>query len=196
MVGPLRMGADGWLAGVRLRPSANFDARPAGMPIDLLVLHNISLPPGRFGDGRAERLFSNALDAGGHPFLELLAGLRVSAHFLIARDGHICQFVSCLQRAWHAGASVFEGRAGCNDHSIGIELEGTDFTPFDAAQYDALAQLTLALRKALPLRAVRGHSHIAPGRKTDPGPMFDWRRFADQASLPASWLPDGLRARE
>jgi AmpD protein len=169
--------------------SPNFDERPAGAAVDLLVLHNISLPPGRFGSGVVERLFCNDTGPPAHPFLELLAGLRVSAHFLVARDGDITQFVGCGQRAWHAGASSFEGRAGCNDFSIGIELEGTDFVAFEPAQYLALARLTRALRASLPLRAVRGHSHIAPGRKTDPGPLFDWRRFAAQAELPADWLP-------
>ena len=118
-----------------------------------------------------------------------MAGLRVSAHFLIERSGRITQFVSCVDRAWHAGVSTFEGRAGCNDFSIGVELEGTNFTGFEAEQYSALAQLTRALRAAYPLRAVRGHSQVAAGRKTDPGPLFDWRRFAEQADLPMSWLP-------
>jgi AmpD protein len=186
---PLRTGPDGWVEGVRRVRSPNFDERPAGTAVDLLVLHNISLPPGRFGGGVVERLFCNDAGPPAHPFLELLAGVRVSAHFLVARDGDIAQFVGCGQRAWHAGASSFEGRAGCNDFSIGIELEGTDFVAFDPAQYLALAQLTRALRASLPLRAVRGHSHVAPGRKTDPGPLFDWRRFAALAELPADWLP-------
>ena len=159
------------------------------MPIELLVLHNISLPPGRFGSGCVERLFLGSLDAAAHPFLELLAGLHVSAHFLIERDGRATQFVGCHQRAWHAGASVFEGRSGCNDFSIGVELEGTDFTAFEPAQYVTLARLTTALRSELPLRAVRGHCHVAPERKTDPGPLFDWHRFAALADLPARWLP-------
>ena len=186
---PLRVGADGWLAGIRRAPSANCDARPPGAAVELMVIHNISLPPGRFGSGCIERLFGNSLDAAAHPFLELLAGLRVSAHFLIERDGTTTQFVGCHQRAWHAGASAFDGRSGCNDFSIGIELEGTDFLAFEPAQYAALAHLTRALRAVLPLRAVRGHSHIAPGRKTDPGPLFEWDRFASQAGLPTDWLP-------
>jgi AmpD protein len=185
----LRVDGDGWCAGVRQRPSGNCDARPGGVAVELLVLHNISLPPGVFGGGCVEALFGNRLQAQAHPFLELLAGLRVSAHFLIERDGRVTQFVSCARRAWHAGASSFDGRAGCNDFSVGIELEGTDFTAFDDAQYAALARLTQALRSALPLRAVRGHSHVAAGRKTDPGPLFDWRRYAGEASLPAHWLP-------
>lgn len=192
---PLRVGADGWLVGIRRVPSANCDARPPGAAVELLVIHNISLPPGRFGSGCIERLFGNSLDAAAHPFLELLARLRVSAHFLIERNGGITQFVSCNERAWHAGASSFEGRAGCNDYSVGVELEGTDFTAFDPAQYAALARLTTALRRAFPLRAARGHSDIAPGRKTDPGPLFDWRAFAAQARLPAHWLPAQRAAR-
>jgi AmpD protein len=186
---PLRIGPDGWVDGVRRIPSQNCDDRPAGMAVELLVLHNISLPPGHFGNDRIERLFLNILEPCAHPFLELLTGVRVSAHFLIERDGRITQFVSCGRRAWHAGASVFDGRAGCNDFSVGIELEGSDFTAFESAQYAALAKLTAALRAAVPLRAVRGHSHIAPGRKTDPGPLFDWHHFASQAALPADWLP-------
>jgi len=188
-VRPLRIGPDGWVDGIRHVRSPNCDARPAGVAVELLILHNVSLPPGQFGSGCIDRLFCNAPEPRAHPFLALLAGLRVSAHFLIERDGGTTQFVSCRQRAWHAGASTFEGRAGCNDFSIGIELEGTDFVAFETAQYAALAQLARALRSALPLRAVRGHSHIAPGRKTDPGPLFDWDRFARQAGLPALWLP-------
>ena len=185
---PLRIGPDGWADGIRQVRSPNFDERPPAAAVELLVLHNISLPPGRFGGGFIERLFcSQPLQS--HPFLELLAGVRVSAHFLIERDGRTTQFVGCHQRAWHAGASAFAGRGSCNDFSVGVELEGTDFLVFAPVQYAALAQLTRALRAALPLRAVRGHSHIAPGRKTDPGPLFDWARFARQADLPADWLP-------
>jgi len=185
----LRIGADGWAVGARQVRSPNCDARPAGATVELLVVHSVSLPPGQFGSGAVERLFLNAPEPHPDPFLELLGALRVSAHFLIERGGGITQFVSCLQRAWHAGASQFEGRTGCNDFSIGIELEGTDFLAFEPAQYTALAQLTRALCAAFPLRAVRGHSHIAPGRKTDPGPQFDWGLFARQAHLPAHMLP-------
>lgn len=186
---PVRVGPDGWVEGVRQVPSPNYDARPAGTAVELLVLHNISLPPGRFGSGAIERLFRNAPQPRSHPFLGLLAGLRVSAHFLIERNGRTTQFVSCSARAWHAGASSFEGRAGCNDFSVGIELEGTDFTAFEPVQYESLGRLTSALRDSLPLRAIRGHSHVACGRKTDPGPLFDWRLFAGLADVPAHWLP-------
>lgn len=186
---PLHVGADGWIAGIQHRASPNCDARPADASIELLVVHNISLPPGQFGTGAIEQLFCNALDANADPFFATIVGTRVSAHFLITRDGCITQFVSCHQRAWHAGPSMFEGRPRCNDFSVGIELEGTDFVAFTATQYEALARLTAALRAALPLRAVRGHCHIASDRKTDPGPLFDWRRFARQADLQPAWLP-------
>lgn len=186
---PLQVDADGWIAGIRHLPTESCDARPPQTVVDLLVLHNISLPPGQYRTGRIDELFCNALDADGHPFFALISGLRVSAHFLVERDGRLTQYVSCRRRAWHAGASIFGDRSGCNDFSIGIELEGTDFTPFSAAQYEALAKLTAALRAALPLRAVRGHSDIAPGRKTDPGPMFDWQHYARAAQLPQDWLP-------
>ena len=188
---PMRIGPDGWVDGIRRVRSPNFDARPTGVAVELLVVHNISLPPGRFGSGSIERLFCNdpTPHPHPHPFLELLADLRVSAHFLIERNGRATQFVGCGERAWHAGVSSFAGRHGCNDFSIGVEMEGTDFLAFEPVQYAALAQLTRALRAALPLRAVRGHSHIAPGRKTDPGPLFDWNGFARQADLPAHWLP-------
>lgn len=185
----LRIGPDGWVDGVRHVRSPNFDGRPAGAAIELLLLHSISLPPGQFGGDCIEQLFCNDPARQRHPFVEQLAGLRVSAHFLIERNGRTTQFVGCNQRAWHAGASVFDGRSGCNDFSIGVEIEGTDFVAFEPAQYAALARLTQALRVALPLRAVRGHSHVAPGRKTDPGPLFDWHLFARQAGLPAHWLP-------
>ena len=173
---PLRLDPDGWVDGVDRLPSPNFDARPTGCAVDLLVLHNISLPPGEFGGGYIHQMFMNALPRDRHPFLDQLAGARVSSHFLIERTGRITQFVSCRDRAWHAGASVFRGRARCNDFSIGIELEGTDFTPFERAQYVALDRLVAALKCACPLAHACGHSEIACGRKTDPGPCFDWGR--------------------
>ena len=177
----LQVGADGWAAGVRRVASPHFDARPAvaaGDPrIDLVVLHCISLPPGRFGGDGIARFFAGILDCDGHPFYARLRGVRVSAHFLIGRDGALTQFVSCRDRAWHAGASAFEGRSGCNDFSIGVELEGCEYEPFADAQYATLAVLLSGLRSAYPLRAVRGHSEVAPGRKTDPGPLFDWTRL-------------------
>jgi N-acetyl-anhydromuramoyl-L-alanine amidase len=173
----LALGADGWCEQVARIASPNFDARPTDAPIDLLVVHNISLPPGEFGGSHIKDLFTNALDCDSHPYFDRLRGLRVSSHFLIRRDGAIEQFVSVLERAWHAGASSFEGREGCNDFSVGVELEGTDFSGFETIQYESLAQLTRVLMQRLPLRAVAGHEHIAPGRKTDPGPCFSWDRY-------------------
>jgi AmpD protein len=167
----------GWLDAARRVDSPNCDARPPGCAIELLVLHCISVPPGRFGGGDIERLFTNVLDAAAHPACAPLAGLRVSAHFVVERDGALVQFVSCEARAWHAGASAWDGRTRCNDFSIGIELEGSEFEPFTAAQYAALEPLQRALWAAYPIRWARGHSEIAPARKTDPGPLFDWTRI-------------------
>lgn len=178
---------DGWVIGAHQSPSPNFDQRPAGVVPDLLVIHNISLPPGRFGAGHVQRLFANQLATDEHPFFEQLAGVRVSAHFLIERSGALTQFVSCAMRAWHAGASQFAGRARCNDFSIGIELEGTDFTPFDANQYDTLAVLVTALSHAYPIAFACGHADIAQDRKTDPGPCFDWSRVVPLARLKANF---------
>lgn len=180
--------ADGWSSGVERMPSPNFDARAAGTAVDLLVIHNISLPPGQFGGPYIADLFGNRLDCDTHPYFNQLRTLRASAHFLIRRDGSAMQFVSANDRAWHAGVSSFRGRERCNDFSIGIELEGTDFEPFEAAQYEVLAALTQALRARYPLTDVAGHEHIAPGRKTDPGPFFDWalyRKSLIQNELPA-----------
>lgn len=177
----------GWLAphaGVQHAPSPNHDARPDGDEATLLVIHNISLPPGTFGGTEVIDLFLNRLDYDAHPWLPRLRGLRVSAHFFIRRDGRIVQFVPTTQRAWHAGVSRHQGRERCNDFSIGIELEGTDMAPYEAAQYQRLRAVTQALRTRHPLSAVRGHEHIAPGRKTDPGPAFDWNRYGREAG----WL--------
>lgn len=171
---PLAIGAEGWCDGARRIASPNWDARPSGMPVELLVVHNISLPPGEFGGRYIVDLFTNCLDCAAHPYFERLRETRVSAHFLIRRDGELVQFVSTDARAWHAGASTFCGRDQCNDFSIGVELEGCDERPFEKPQYAALATLTVALQARYPLRAVAGHEHIAPVRKTDPGPCFDW----------------------
>lgn len=171
--------ASGWCQGVCHCPSPNFNARPNG-EISLLVIHNISLPPGQFATGKVQAFFQNRLDVTEHPYFEGIRELRVSAHFLIERDGSVIQFVSCLDRAWHAGVSSFEGRDTCNDFSLGIELEGTDELPFTDAQYQALIALTRQLQAAYPAitpHRVCGHSDVAPGRKTDPGPAFDWTRF-------------------
>ena len=157
--------------------SPNHDARPAGSTISLVVVHGISLPPGEFGGDGITQLFTHRLDPRAHPYYADIARLRVSAHFLIRRDGGLVQFVSCLERAWHAGVSSWNGCAGCNDFSIGIELEGTDDIAYAAAQYTMLARLIRALRRAFPIGDTVGHSDVAPGRKTDPGPAFDWARL-------------------
>lgn len=170
--------AEGWLTAARRLPSPNCDQRPEGEAITLVVIHNISLPPGEFGGPGVEALFTNRLDPAAHPYYETIRDLRVSAHFFIRRDGELIQFVPCSQRAWHAGASSWRGRERCNDYSVGIELEGSDEAPFTDAQYTALNGLLAVLRTAYPIADVVGHSDIAPGRKTDPGPCFDWRRVA------------------
>jgi AmpD protein len=169
----------GWCEEALRMPSPNFDVRPEPTAIDLLVIHNISLPPGQFGGPFIADLFINRLDYEAHPYFDQLRPLRVSSHFLIRRDGSIVQFVSANDRAWHAGVSSFCGRERCNDFSIGIEMEGTDSVPFEPAQYVALAKVTLALQSRYPLKSVTGHEHIAPGRKTDPGPFFDWACYAE-----------------
>ncbi|ROL78911.1 1,6-anhydro-N-acetylmuramyl-L-alanine amidase AmpD [Pseudomonas vranovensis] len=172
--------ATGWFAGVCHCPSPNCNARAEGEVISLLVIHNISLPPAQFGTGKVQEFFQNRLDASEHPYFEGIKHLRVSAHFLVERDGKVTQFVSCLDRAWHAGVSCFDGREACNDFSIGIELEGTDELPFTDAQYQALQTLTRQIQAAWPAigtERIQGHSDIAPGRKTDPGDAFDWPRY-------------------
>ncbi len=166
--------AAGWYGAALRYDSPNVDARPDGVAIELLVIHNISLPGGQFGLPHIADLFTNRVDFTAHASFADLRGLQVSSHFLIRRDGRVIQFASTCARAWHAGVSQFEGRGQCNDFSIGVEMEGSDFVPFAPAQYAALATLTAALQARHPLRAVRGHEHVAPGRKTDPGPHFDW----------------------
>lgn len=176
----------GLIKEARLIASPNCDDRPPGCAVDLLVIHHISLPPGEFGGAGIVQLFTNAIDPAAHPYFETLAGTRVSAHFLIRRDGKLLQFVPCAKRAWHAGESSWKGRSRCNDFSIGIELEGTGDAPFTPPQYRRLAALTRALQARYPIRDIVGHSDIAPGRKTDPGPHFDWaryRRMVPQARL-------------
>lgn len=169
--------AEGWLDGARRVQSPNCDVRPAGRPVQLIVVHAISLPPGEFGGDGVERLFTNTLDAEAHPYFRDIRALRVSAHFFIRRDGGIVQFVPCSLRAWHAGESSWRGMQCCNDFSIGIEIEGCDDRPFDPPQYSALARLIRILRLHYPVEGVAGHADIAPGRKTDPGPHFDWAQL-------------------
>jgi len=177
---PRALDASGWLSTARQLPSPNCDARPQGMAIELIVIHNISLPPGVFDGDAVIDLFTNRLDWDAHPYYQSIRGLRVSAHFFIRRDGSLIQFVPCTLRAWHAGASNWQGRECCNDFSIGIELEGSDDLPFTEAQYAALTPLLHQLKQAYPIRAVVGHSDIAAGRKTDPGPCFEWQRIDEQ----------------
>ncbi len=174
---PLRLDDAGWVETALRTPSPNFDARPPDTEITLVVVHGISLPPGRFGGPGIAALFANRLRAGAHPYYADIANLRVSAHFLIRRRGELQQFVSCRDRAWHAGVSQWRGRPGCNDYSIGIELEGTDTVPYTRAQYRALDRLLDVLRRRHPIADTVGHSDVAPGRKTDPGPAFDWKRL-------------------
>ena len=167
----------GWLRRARSIASPNFGARPQGTVVDLVVLHSISLPPGHFGGDAIERLFTNRLDWSAHPYYETIRSIAVSAHFVIRRDGALLQFVSCDDRAWHAGASSWQGRDGCNDFSIGIELEGLEGESFDERQYPVLAELLRSVAARYPIAAVAGHEHVAPGRKADPGAGFDWVRL-------------------
>ncbi|RCN55979.1 1,6-anhydro-N-acetylmuramyl-L-alanine amidase AmpD [Acidiferrobacter thiooxydans] len=171
--------AQGWLDGVRRAASPNCDARPPGMVVEVVIIHAISLPEGRYGGRDVERLFMNTLDTGAKGYADL-RGLRVSAHVFIRRDGEVVQFVSFEDRAWHAGVSRCEGRERVNDFSVGIELEGTDHGPFEDAQYRSLQTVSEALMRHYPAitrERLYGHSEIAPGRKTDPGPFFDWARY-------------------
>jgi AmpD protein len=178
-VEPAALDDTGLLAGARQSPSPNWDERPEGAEITLLVVHNISLPPGEFGGDAVVRLFTNALDFSAHPYYETLRELKVSSHFFIPRDGGLIQLVPCTKRAWHAGMSTWRGRERCNDFSVGVELEGVDDQSYPDGQYARLAELLAALRSRYPIVDVVGHADIAPGRKTDPGPAFDWGRFRE-----------------
>lgn len=158
--------------------SPNFGPRPSGSEVTLAIVHSISLPPGEYGGDAVQRLFTNRLDHGAHPYFAQLEGLRVSAHFFVRRDGQVLQFVSCNQRAWHAGTSSWNGRDNCNDWSVGIELEGLEGMPFAPRQYRNLIRLLRAVAGRYPIADVVGHEHVAPGRKADPGARFEWRRLA------------------
>ncbi len=186
---------DGWYRFAHALPSPNFGPRPAGATIDLIVLHSISLPPGRYGGDEVQRLFTNRLDWDAHPYFGQIRGLEVSAHFYVRRDGALWQFVSGDERAWHAGPSAWRGRTSCNDDSIGIELEGLEGETFEAAQYDTLAGLCAAIAQHYPIAHVAGHEHIAPGRKHDPGPGFDWRQLHDALGWTDAMFPPGVLAR-
>ena len=174
----LAVAPSGRVAAATQIASPNCDARPRGVVPSLVVVHGISLPPRTFGGDGVARLFTNTLDAAAHPYYATLAQLRVSAHFFIRRNGALLQFVPCVARAWHAGVSSWRGRGRCNDFSIGIELEGTDDVAYTSVQYTMLAALLRALKRRYPIEAAVGHSDVAPGRKTDPGPAFDWDRLA------------------
>ena len=178
-----------WLPGLRQVPSPNWGLRPNPADISLLVVHSISLPPGCFGGDEIEALFCNRLDWDAHPYFQQIRGLEVSAHFLVRRGGDVTQFVACDQRAWHAGRSRWAGRDNCNDFSIGIELEGLEGGHFEPAQYRALASLCQRLARIYPIQHVAGHEHVAPGRKADPGPGFDWSRLRADLGWPARCFP-------
>ena len=179
----------GWYRHARALPSDNFGPRPAGLQIDLIVIHSISLPPGEFGNDNVQRLFTNQLDWDAHPWFNGIRGMQVSAHFFITRLGELWQFVSCADRAWHAGQSAYRGRSQCNDDSIGIELEGLEGQTFETHQYETLASLCAALFRAYPIEHIAGHEHIAPGRKRDPGPGFNWHELKNSLALPDRYLP-------
>ena len=179
----MQIDRQGWLIGVNHTLSPNYDQRPHGAVIDLLVIHNISLPPGEFGGSWISALFTNSLDCAAHPYFEQLRDVKVSAHILIRRDGEMIQYVSFNDRAWHAGVSNFQGRERCNDFSIGIELEGEDRVPYTDDQYRILDNVTRVIMQAYPAITtdrITGHSDIAPNRKTDPGPAFDWQRYLEK----------------
>jgi AmpD protein len=182
---------NGWyLAATRL-DSPNFGARPAQPVIDLIVLHSISLPPGQYGGNEVQQLFTNTLDWQAHPYFAQIKGLAVSSHFYIRRNGDLWQFVSCDDRAWHAGVSSYRGRSNCNDNSIGIELEGLEGEVFEDAQYQTLAALAADIMQHYPVAHLAGHEHIAPGRKFDPGAGFDWHRLQLSLALQPWYLPLG-----
>jgi AmpD protein len=183
----------GWLPQARPIPSSNFGPRPEGTEISLAVVHSISLPPGEYGGDEIERLFTNRLDWDAHPYYQQIRGATVSAHFVIRRDGELLQFVSCDERAWHAGRSSWQGRENCNDFSIGIELEGLEGDRFEAEQYTALAALLQILAQQYPLQGVVGHEHVAPGRKIDPGPGFDWQRLMTLLAWPGRYFPGDVQ---
>lgn len=188
----LQLDRHGWLQthpAVQLAPSPNYNSRPENLDPYLLVIHNISLPPNQFSGNAVVQFFQNQLDFSSHPWFEYIRGITVSAHFFIRRNGLIVQFVSTYDRAWHAGLSEFQGQENCNDFSIGIELEGADTIAYTEAQYQRLSALTELLSHRHPIRAVQGHEHIAPIRKTDPGPAFDWWSYAQSTNLPLRLFP-------
>ena len=173
----IKIDQKGYLNKAKQVNSPNFDARPDNYAVDMIVIHNISLPPNQYGGNGIMELFTNQLDPNEHPYYAEIHTRKVSSHFLIRRDGEIIQFVSCLNRAWHAGVSKWQNRERCNDFSVGIELEGSDFETFELEQYETLNNLIEILQKSYPIQHIAGHSDIAPGRKTDPGPYFEWAQI-------------------
>ena len=185
--------SDGWYRFARRLDSPNFGPRPPGAAVDLIVIHSISLPPGQFGGDEVQRLFTNTLDWDAHPYFATIRGAQVSSHFYIRRNGELWQFVSCDDRAWHAGVSHFQGRTNCNDFSIGIELEGLEGLSFESAQYETLSGLCAALPQRYPVAHVAGHEHVAPGRKSDPGPGFEWGLLLQTLAWPPQYFPASVQ---
>lgn len=181
---------DGWYQSAEKLPSPNFGPRPMDAHIDLIVLHSISLPPGAYGGTQVHELFINTLDWNAHPYFQSIKGIEVSAHFFVQRTGKIWQYVSCDMRAWHAGSSCHLGRKNCNDFSIGIELEGLEGENFEPTQYLSLQQLCLDIARQYPIQYVAGHEHIAPGRKMDPGPGFNWHQFQEMTGFSSQYFPE------
>jgi AmpD protein len=180
----------GWYRYARRLASPNFGPRPEGAVVDLVIVHSISLPPGQYGGDEVQRLFTNTLDWNTHPYFKSIEGMQVSSHFYIRRQGELWQFVSCEDRAWHAGVSSYRGRENCNDDSIGIELEGLEGGEFEAAQYETLSSLCAALGQRYPVQHIAGHEHVAPGRKADPGPGFHWPQLQQALGWPPRYFPE------
>lgn len=189
---PTALWVDGWYQFSGRLPSPNYGPRLGGTQVDLIVLHSISLPPGQYGGDEVQRLFTNQLDWNQHPYFKSIQGMEVSSHFYIRRQGELQQFVSANDRAWHAGTSSYLGRSNCNDHSIGIELEGLEGERFEDHQYETLAGLCAAILQGYPIAHIAGHEHIAPGRKADPGKGFDWRLLQQSLGLAPQYFPAGL----
>ncbi len=185
-----RLWDGGWYRCARRLDSPNFGPRPADATVDLLLIHSISLPPGQYGGDEVQRLFTNTLDWNAHPYFKSIEGMQVSSHFYIRRNGELWQFVNCDERAWHAGVSCYRGRDNCNDDSIGIELEGLEGGSFEAVQYETLGSLCAALGQRYPVRHIAGHEHVAPGRKADPGPGFQWAVLQQSLGWPSRYFPE------
>lgn len=185
-----RLWDGGWYRYAHRLDSPNFGPRPPGSAVDLIVIHSISLPPGQYGGDEVQRLFTNTLDWNAHPYFKSIEGMQVSSHFYIRRNGELWQFVSCEERAWHAGVSSYRGRENCNDDSIGIELEGLEGNTFEAEQYETLGSLCAALGQRYPVQHIAGHEHVAPGRKADPGPGFQWPELRRSLGWSSRYFPE------